>query len=198
MRRFLYDVLSCMACGRVSTAWWVQHSQHRRAHGPSRASGYNQTLHSQQTLDDSLVAIALHVKTLDHDMQLFGFQGWPAIAKMVLPAASAAHGTIAGVIDSLQARDGGAGGLSALQLAVRSGSAPTVRLLLDWAQFGGARWAVASGSLRGITAMHLAALLQDRGEVGALLRGARADLKLNSKARNAQSAATPALLVSAE
>ena len=91
----------------------------------------------------------------------------------MLPAASAAHETIAGVIDSLQAPDGGAGGLTALQLAVRSGSSPTVRLLLDWARHGGARWAVASGGLRGITSMHLAALLQDHGEVGALLRGAR-------------------------
>ncbi len=100
-------------------------------------------------------------------------QGWPAIAKLVLPAASTAHHTIAGVIDSLQAPDGGAGGLTALQLAVRSGSNATVRVLLDWARSGGARWAVASGGLRGITSMHLAALLHDDGEVGALLRGAR-------------------------
>lgn len=90
----------------------------------------------------------------------------------MLPAALATHATVAGVIDSLQARDGGAGGLTALHLAVRSGSAPTVRLLLDWARAGGARWAVAAGGPRGISAMHLAAVLQDHGEIAALLRGA--------------------------
>ncbi len=107
-----------------------------------------------------------------HPVMVPVMQGWPAIAKLVLPAASAAHATVAGVVDGLQARDGGAGGLNALHLAVRSGSAPAVRLLLDWARSGGARWAVAAGGPRGISAMHLAALLQDHGEIAALLRGA--------------------------
>ena len=57
-----------------------------------------------------------------HLFVVLTLQGWPAIAKIVLPAASAAHATIAAVIDGLQACDGGpGGGLTALQLAVRSG-----------------------------------------------------------------------------
>ncbi len=47
-----------------------------------------------------------------------------------------------------------------------------VQLLLDWASTGGYEWSITVAGPRGITPLHLAALLPDRGAIAKLLTGA--------------------------
>lgn len=46
-----------------------------------------------------------------------------------------------------------------------------VQLLLDWASMGGFEWSVSVAGPRGITPLHLAALLPDHGAIAKLLTG---------------------------
>ena len=94
-----------------------------------------------------------------------------AVARTVLPAAAADSATVAEAVEALQGGCAHAGGLNLLQLAVRSGNAALVAMLLDWATAAGCRWDCACRGPAGITALHLSALLQDDGEIAALLQG---------------------------
>jgi hypothetical protein len=46
-----------------------------------------------------------------------------------------------------------------------------VQLLLDWASMGGYEWSITVAGPRGITPLHLAALLPDHGAIAKLLTG---------------------------
>ncbi|KAK9819901.1 hypothetical protein WJX72_003783 [[Myrmecia] bisecta] len=94
-------------------------------------------------------------------------KGWPAVAQLLLPVACVECRNVAEVVaewDKLTA-----GQLSVLHLAVRSQSADMVALLLDFAACGGFQFDVTKAAARGITPLHLAAMLPDNGAIADLL-----------------------------
>lgn len=96
-------------------------------------------------------------------------QGWPSVGELVLPAACADAACVGDVMDGMQDRT--QGGLSPLHLAVRSGSAELVGTLTAWAQRGGYEWCLTTPGPRGLTPLHLAALLPDNAAIATLLLG---------------------------
>jgi hypothetical protein len=91
-------------------------------------------------------------------------QGWAGVAAAVLPLASARCACAADIVAAIHeatAHDG----LSLLHRAVRSGSLPLVRGMLEWGAARGYRWDVGAGGPLGISPLHLAALLDDDAAV---------------------------------
>lgn len=97
-------------------------------------------------------------------------QGWDAVAEMVLPVAGAAAAGVGEAMEAVCER--AQGGLPPLHLAVQSGSGSLVGVLAEWAGRGGCAWNPAAASPRGVTPLHLAALLPDGAAIASLLLGA--------------------------
>jgi hypothetical protein len=90
--------------------------------------------------------------------------GWASVAAAVLPLAGARCACAADIVAAIHeatAHDG----LSLLHRAVRSGSLPLVRGMLEWGARHAYSWDVGAGGPLGISPLHLAALLDDDAAV---------------------------------
>jgi hypothetical protein len=95
-------------------------------------------------------------------------QGWLAVAGAVLPLAQACGSCAADIVAAIHAATPH-DGLSLLHRAVRSGCPELVRGVLAWGAAHGYAWPIGAGGPRGISPLHLAALVDDGGTTALLL-----------------------------
>jgi hypothetical protein len=120
-------------------------------------------------------------------------RGWPTLAAAALGAA-ALEGGAAGAIAGADAAALAAAGLPLLALAVRASAADVVSTLLGWAAAEGVSWAAAAPGLRGLTALHLAAITPDAGALAAALTAACPDALAGWESAAAEDGSSPLAL----
>lgn len=99
-----------------------------------------------------------------------------AVAELALSVAAA---DMEGATELVEALDAMAGpNLTFLHAAVRSQNTELVEVLLEWACTEDYRFKIDAPGPRGVTPLHLAALIPDNGDMADLLTGEHSDMPL--------------------
>ena len=116
---------------------------------------------------------------------------WPALAGLALSACVLDGTSPSEAMASSDVHSVGTTGMALLQLAVRTQSADMVTLLLNWGRSKGHEFKATTPGRRGLSAIHLAALISDGGLIAALLTAACPDALHGWEGARAEDGSSP-------
>jgi len=116
---------------------------------------------------------------------------WPALAGLALSACVLDNTSPSEAMSSSDVYAVGTTGMSLLQLAVRTQSAAMVTLLLNWSRSKKHEFKATTPGRRGLSALHIAALISDGGLIAALLTAACPDALHGWEGAHAEDGSTP-------